>query len=59
MTSNPRPATGQAPDRPGPGEIQDQLRRLRAEGGTYRSIASAGLAPATVHDLATRRRTTC
>ena len=42
---------------PAPGELQDQLRRLRAEGGTYRSIAAAaGLAPATVHDLATGRR---
>jgi transcriptional regulator with XRE-family HTH domain len=33
------------------------VRRLRAEGGTYRSIAAAsGLAPTTVHDLATGRR---
>jgi transcriptional regulator with XRE-family HTH domain len=38
-------------------ELRDQVRRLRAEGGTYRSIAAAsGLAPATVHDLATGRR---
>lgn len=57
MTSNPRPGNGQAPAGPDPGEIQDQLRRLRAEGGTYRSIAAAaGLAPATVHGLATGRR---
>jgi transcriptional regulator with XRE-family HTH domain len=42
---------------PGSGELRDQLRLLRAEGGTYRSIAAAaGLAPATVHDLATGRR---
>jgi hypothetical protein len=42
---------------PTPGELQDQLRRLCAGGGTYRSIAAAaGLAPATVHDLATGRR---
>ena len=35
----------------------DQIRRLRSEGGTYRSIAAAaGLAPATIHDLATGRR---
>jgi plasmid maintenance system antidote protein VapI len=41
----------------GPGEPRDQVRQLRAEGGTYRSIAAAaGLAPATVHDLATGRR---
>ena len=40
------------PERP-----RDQIRRLRAEGGTYRSIAAAaGLAPATVHDLASGRR---
>jgi len=53
-----------APARPAPAipspvpcEIQDQLRQLRAEGGTYRSIATAaGLAPGTVHDLATGRR---
>ena len=57
MSDSPRPAAGHAPGRPGPGEIRDQLRRLRAEGGTYRSIAAAaGLAPATVHDLATGRR---
>jgi plasmid maintenance system antidote protein VapI len=57
MTSDPRSANGQAPARPGPGEVKDQLRRLRAEGGTYRSIAAAaGLAPATIHDLAAGRR---
>jgi len=40
-----------------PGDLGDQVRRLRAEGGTYRSIAAAaGLAPATVHDLAAGRR---
>jgi len=57
MTTNPRSPKGQVPVGPGPGEIQDQLRRLRADGGTYRSIAAAaGLAPATVHSLATGRR---
>jgi DNA-binding transcriptional regulator YdaS (Cro superfamily) len=56
--TNTRPADGQAPADPGPGDVKDQLRRLRAEGGTYRSIAAAaGLAPATVHDLAAGRRT--
>jgi transcriptional regulator with XRE-family HTH domain len=41
----------------GPEAPRDQIRRLRREGGTYRSIASAaGLAPTTVHDLATGRR---
>ena len=58
----PSAAAGQAPTSPAPpsvppGELRDQLRRLRAEGGTYRSIAAAaGLAPGTVHDLATGRR---
>ena len=53
---DPRPA---APAEPAPGraEIRDQLRQLRQEGGTYRSIAAAaGLASGTVHDLATGRR---
>jgi transcriptional regulator with XRE-family HTH domain len=56
MPASPGPAGGQAPATSGPGDVQDQLRRLRAEGGTYRSIAAAaGLAPATVHGLATGR----
>jgi len=45
-----------APGR-GPEAPRDQIRRLRREGGTIRSIAAAsGLAPSTVHDLATGRR---
>lgn len=37
----------------GTAEIRDQIRRLRAVSGTYRSIAAAaGLAPAIVHELA-------
>ena len=45
-------APGREPEAP-----RDRIRRLRAEGGTYRSIAAAaGLAPATVHDLVTGRR---
>jgi plasmid maintenance system antidote protein VapI len=68
MTSSPQPPdnpqtpAGQVPpatarSAPGPAELWDQVRRLRAEGGTYRTIAAAaGLAPATVHDLATGRR---
>jgi hypothetical protein len=53
----PAPPASPSPASPAPGELQDQLRRLRAEGGTYRSIAAAaGLAPATVHDLTTGRR---
>jgi transcriptional regulator with XRE-family HTH domain len=39
------------------GEPRDRVSSLREAGGTYRSIAAAaGLAPATVHDLATGRR---
>jgi len=62
MTTGPRPEPGSnqpAPtDNPArPAGPRDQVRRLRAEGGTYRSIAAAaGLAPATVHDLAAGRR---
>ena len=61
MTTRPRPSPAPAPQAPAssaaPGEPRDQVRRLRAEGGTYRSIAAAaGLAPATVHDLAVGRR---
>ena len=44
MTSSHRPQSGQAPAVPartGPGAVQDQIRRLREEGGTYRSIAAA------------------
>ena len=36
---------------------RDQIRRLRREGGTIRSIAAAaGLAPTTVHDIAAGRQ---
>jgi transcriptional regulator with XRE-family HTH domain len=45
------------PGSPEPEQPRDQILRLRAEGGTYRSIAAAvGLAPTTVHDIATGRR---
>ncbi len=47
---NPRSTSGRD------GDVRGQIRRLRAEGGTYRSIAAAaGLAPATVHDIASGR----
>jgi plasmid maintenance system antidote protein VapI len=40
-----------------PGDVRNQIRRLQNDGGTYRTIAAAaGLAPATVHGLATGRR---
>ena len=60
MTTNPPPADSTAPATPTPASPDAAIatiRRLREQGGTYRSIAdAAGLAPATVHDLATGRR---
>jgi transcriptional regulator with XRE-family HTH domain len=62
MTSTPQPSDNKLPAesaRPaaGEGDARATIRRLRAHGGTYRSIAdAAGLAPATIHDLATGRR---
>ena len=59
MTPSHRPPSGQAsavPPQTGPRAVQDQIRRLREEGGTYRSIAAAAMAPGTVHDLASGRR---
>ena len=42
---------------PGPGPARAHVRRLRQDGRTYRAIANAaGLAPATVSDLARGRR---
>jgi hypothetical protein len=35
--------------------VRDQIHRMRHDGGTYRAIAAAGLAPSTVHSLATGR----
>src|SRR5713101_2228582 len=41
----------------GPGPARAHVRHLRQDGGTYRGIAAAaGLAPATVYDLARGRR---
>jgi hypothetical protein len=60
-TSTPAPP-GQPPADPrppdtGPGTARARIRRLRETGGTYRGIAAAaGLAPTTVHDLASGRR---
>jgi transcriptional regulator with XRE-family HTH domain len=63
MTPKPRSADHQPPATPAhpadghDDDARDQIRQLRAQGGTYRSIAgAAGLAPATVHDLASGRR---
>ena len=65
MKINTPAAADQAPADPrppdtGPGAARDHVRRLRQDGGTYRGIAAAaGLAPTTVHDVASgRRRTT-
>jgi transcriptional regulator with XRE-family HTH domain len=62
MSINTPAGTGPAhadPPHPqaGPGAARAHVRRLRQDGGTYQGIASAaGLAPATVSDLATGRR---
>ncbi|WP_300609137.1 hypothetical protein, partial [Trebonia sp.] len=63
MPASPRPPASHAtvgagqPGTADAGAVRDQVRRLRDEGGTYRGIAAAaGLAPATVHDLASGRR---
>jgi transcriptional regulator with XRE-family HTH domain len=51
--STPRPDHSR---QPASDDVVDQLRRLRRDGGTYRAIAAAaGLAPSTIHDLATGR----
>jgi transcriptional regulator with XRE-family HTH domain len=40
-----------------PDAVREQIRRLQHQGGTYRAIAAAaGLAPGTIHDLASGRR---
>jgi hypothetical protein len=62
MTTSPQPSdrtphTGPARPAASQDQARETIRRLRAQGGTYRSIAgAAGLAPATVHDLASGRR---
>ena len=62
MSINPPAAPGPAPADPpypatGPGKAGAYVRRLRQDGRTYRAIAAAaGLAPATVSDLARGRR---
>jgi transcriptional regulator with XRE-family HTH domain len=54
-TPAPRPAApGPQPPPASRGAARDHVRRLRQDGGTYRGIAAAaGIAPTTVHDLAT------
>jgi len=54
MTTSPRPAARQPADHD---TARETIRRLRQQGGTYRSIAdAAGLASATVHGLTSGRR---
>jgi len=54
-TSQVTPALGQLAS--APSAVRDQIRHLQDRGGTYRAIAAAsGLALATVHDLASGRR---
>jgi transcriptional regulator with XRE-family HTH domain len=49
-------STSPSGQQPAGSDVQDQLHRLRGEGGTYRTIAAAaGLAPSTVHGLASGR----
>jgi hypothetical protein len=59
MTAPAVPPTGRNPAGPGQREAAtDHLTRLRQQGATYRSIAAAAvLSPATVHALASGRRT--
>ena len=56
--AGPVPLPAGPPDpAPGPCPARAHVRRLRQAGGTYRAIAAAaGLAPATVYDLASGRR---
>jgi plasmid maintenance system antidote protein VapI len=62
MSNRHRPTVGQAADpsrQPAaiPGDVREQILRLQHDGGTYRAIAAAaGLAPGTIHDLASGRR---
>jgi transcriptional regulator with XRE-family HTH domain len=61
MNTSARPAdqAGAVSREPGtaPCNVREQIRRLQDEGGSYRAIAAAaGLAPGTVHDLASGRR---
>jgi transcriptional regulator with XRE-family HTH domain len=52
QTTAPHSQSGTAP-----ADAREQVRRLLRDGGTYRAIAAAaGLAPATVHNLASGRR---
>jgi transcriptional regulator with XRE-family HTH domain len=62
MSTGTRPSANQAAAPSGQpratrGDVRGQVRRLLREGGTYRAIAAAsGLAPTTVHNLASGRR---
>jgi hypothetical protein len=54
---NPRPAPAESRlSGIGPGAARDHVSRLRQDGGNYRGIATAALAPGTVHGLLSGRR---
>jgi hypothetical protein len=49
-------STASTSGQPAADDVQGQVQRLRREGGTYRAIANAaGLAPSTIHGLASGR----
>jgi transcriptional regulator with XRE-family HTH domain len=56
MTTSPAPGANGQPAAT-PASVREQINRMRRDGGTYRTIATAaGLSPSTVHGLATGRR---
>jgi len=54
-TSRPAPAEPRMPGT-GSGAARDHVSRLRQDGGNYRGITAAGLAPGTVHGLLSGQR---
>jgi transcriptional regulator with XRE-family HTH domain len=58
MSIDPQTPADRTSAIPGPpGTTRDHISQLRQRGGTYRAIAAAaGLAPTTIHDLASGRR---
>jgi transcriptional regulator with XRE-family HTH domain len=57
MSTPHHPTAAPSDSGPVPSDVREQVRRLQNDGGTYRAIAAAsGLAPATIHGLASGRR---